>query len=83
MSHAAQVHTYKNICKVTHSIMTDTGVSGSPASSPCLDATNGLVASLYLTLVVKFIACSFGHLASPCNTPVFYRRSVESILTGS
>ena len=63
--------------------MTDTDVIGLSASSLWLDATNGLVASLYLVPVVKFIACSFGHLASACNTPAIYRHTVESFLTDS
>ena len=37
----------------------------------------------FLTPVVKCMAYSFGHLARTCNTPVFYRLTVESILTGS
>jgi len=45
--------------------------------------TYGLVASPCLTPVVKFISCSFGHLTCTCNTPLFYRCTVESILTGS
>ena len=32
---------------------------------------------------MKFTACSFGHLALACSTPVFYRRTSESILTVS
>jgi hypothetical protein len=39
------------------------------------------VASPYLTAAVKFIACSFNRLASAWGTPMFYRRSLESILT--
>ena len=44
---------------------------------------NGLVELPYPTTVVKFTACSFGHLAWSCSTPVFYRSTVGSILTGS
>ena len=39
--------------------------------------------SPYLTPVVKFTACSFGHLTSTHSTQVFYRCTLESILTGS
>ena len=42
-----------------------------------------LVASPYLKPAVKFTAFSFGQLSSACSTPVFYRRTAESILTGS
>jgi hypothetical protein len=53
-----------------------------PAMSS-LSPTYDLVGSPYLAPVVKFIACKFGLFASACSTPVFYRRTVESILTGS
>jgi hypothetical protein len=48
-----------------------------------LTATYSLVASPYLTPVVNFTVLSYGHLASACRTLVFYRRTVENILTGS
>jgi len=48
-----------------------------------LTATYGGVASPYLSHIVNFTEFSFGHLATTCSTPVFYRRTVENILTGS
>ena len=72
-----------NFCKVMHSIMTDTHFIDPSGSSPWLVATNGLMASPYLTTAAKYTACTFGHLTSACSTPAFYRRTLESILTGS
>jgi hypothetical protein len=46
-----------------------------------LAATYLLVASPYLTSVVKFIVCSIRRLASAWGTLMFYRRTLESILT--
>ena len=48
-----------------------------------LSASYELVASPYLTPVVKFMACSFGHITSACSTPMFYRCTWQSILTRS
>jgi hypothetical protein len=50
-----------------------------PAMSS-LTAMYSLVMLPYITLVVKFATLSY---ASACSTPVFYRQTVESILTGS
>jgi hypothetical protein len=46
-------------------------------------ATHVLVSSLYLPRVGNFIVFSFGHLTSACSTPVFYKDTVEGILTGN
>jgi hypothetical protein len=48
-----------------------------------LPAMLSLIASLYLTPVVNFILCSLEHLASACSITMFYRRTGESIVTGS
>jgi hypothetical protein len=54
-----------------------------------LPATSSLTAKYipvsmtYLSPVGNFISCSFGHLTSVCITPDFYRRTLESIPTGS
>jgi hypothetical protein len=54
----------------------------SPALSS-LPASYKLMASPYLTPVVKFMACSCWHITSACSTPMFYRYSGQSILTRS
>ena len=53
-----------------------------PATSS-LTAIYRLVIPSNLTPVAKFTARSFWHLAWTCSTPVFYRRTVQSNLTGS
>jgi hypothetical protein len=46
-------------------------------------ATYVRMASPYLTPVVNFTACSFGHFIWTRSTPLFYRRTVKKILTRS
>ena len=46
-------------------------------------ATYARMASPYLTPVVNFTACSFGHFIWTRSTPLFYRRTVKKILTRS
>jgi hypothetical protein len=48
-----------------------------------LSAKYSLVVSSYLTPVLNFNACSFAHLTWACSTPLFYRHTVQNILTGS
>jgi hypothetical protein len=46
-------------------------------------ATYARMASPYLTQVVGFTACSYGHLIWTCSTPLFCRRTVKEMLTRS
>jgi hypothetical protein len=64
------VQTERNFCKVVQSVMIVICSTGATACSMCFDATYGLVASPYLTSVVKFTVFSFEQLASACSKPV-------------
>jgi hypothetical protein len=48
-----------------------------------LSNSYGLVALPHLTAAVNLTACSFGQPASSYSTPVFYRHTVQNILTES